>query len=222
MKIFGYKFKDRGGWIVPAVLGASALISGFSKKPKAPKYVAPDLTGTLAAIDAYYKQAGAQTEATMGRQLQGQQKMTGENLAGRGIYSSPVSEYAFQQNRQQNQMSLADALASLGGQQLQAKANITGQAAMQGAQGKYQAELQKYQDKLQSSNMLTGLLSSGALASLQGLGGGAKPQGMNPSQPTYMYPNQQQPNYLSLLPSFQSPVDDEIDPWSGLPKYASR
>lgn len=186
--------------IVAAALGVGALGSLFSKKPKAPKYVAPDLSGTLAAIDEYYKKAGANVEATMGRQLQGQQKVTGENLAGRGIYSSPVSEYAFQQNRQNSQISLADALASLGGQQLQAKANVTGQAAMQGAQNKYQSELQRYQDKLQSSNMLTGLLSSGALASLQGLGGG---QQMNPL--ASINPDVQGMNNYGLLDLMRKP-----------------
>lgn len=165
--------------LLPIVLGAAALYNAFGKKqPKAPSYQAPDLTGTLAAIDEYYKKAAETGKTSLGQELQGLNTMTAENLAGRGIYSSPVSQYAYQQNTQNYQKSLADMLGSLQGQQLQAKANITGQVATQGAANKYQSELAKYQQRLQSQNMLTGLLSQAALSSLMAGGGGAKPSNL--------------------------------------------
>ena len=157
---------------VPVVAGAGALLSAFGKKPKAPSAPTIDVSGILAEIDKMYAAQETATQANLAKGLSGTQKATSDSLAGRGVYSSPVSEWSFAKNRGDYQTSLADALATIAGNRAGAKANVLSSAKSLEAKQKYESELNKYNQKLSSSNMLTGLLASAAMSSL---GGGGAP-----------------------------------------------
>jgi hypothetical protein len=172
MTIFGIKFKSRGGWIVPAITGAAALYNVLKKKPKAPSTPTIDVSGILAEIDKMYDTQETATQANLARSLAGTNKATSDSLAGRGVYSSPVSEWSFAKNRGDYQSALSDALATIAGSRAGAKANVLSSAKSLEAKQKYKSELNKYNQKLSSSNMLTGLLASAAMSSL---GGGGTP-----------------------------------------------
>lgn len=158
--------------VVPVVTGAGALLSAFGKKPKAPSAPTIDVSDILAEIDKMYDAQETATQANMARSLSGVNKATSDSLAGRGVYSSPVSEWSFAKNRGDYQTALSDALATIAGNRAGAKANVLSSAKSLEAKQKYESELNKYNQKLSSSNMLTGLLASAAMSSL---GGGGAP-----------------------------------------------
>lgn len=148
-------------WLVPAISGAATLASMFGKKPKAPKTPTIDTSAIMAEIDKLYAAQESATQANLSRSLAGLNKQTSESLAGRGIYRSPVSEQSFIRNREAYSSSLADALSGLAGQRAQSKANVLSSAASLEAQQRYNAQLAKYQQQMESRNLLTGLLAAG-------------------------------------------------------------
>ena len=148
--------------------GGLGLLGGalFGKKKKAPQYTPIDITAILAQIDKVYAEEESRVKGGLAEQLAGQQTATAESLAGRGIYSSPVSEYSFGANRTSNARALANALSEIAGNKATAKSNLMTSAATTNATNAYNAEVAKYEKQLESSNLLTGLLTTMGSAAL--------------------------------------------------------
>jgi hypothetical protein len=154
------------GWgtAIGAVLGG--LFNSGKGRRKAPKVQSIDTSSILAEIDKLYAAQEQATQANLARGLSGMQAQTSESLAGRGIYSSPVSEWSFAKNRQAASDSLADAMSTLSANKASTKANVLSSASSLEAKQRYDAALAKYQNQIESDNMLTGLLASGAMSAL--------------------------------------------------------
>ena len=148
-------------WAIPA---AMAAYSALKPRPKTPKPQPIDVSGILAEIDKLYAAQTQSVQANIARNLAGTQAQTSESLAARGVYSSPVSEWSYAQNRQSSANALADALATIASNQASQKASVMSSATSVNAQQAYQAQLAKYQNQIESSNMLTSLLSNAAMA----------------------------------------------------------
>lgn len=161
-------------WILPAISAATTLAGLFAgqKKVKQPKVPTVDLSAELAKLDALYAEQKAGVTARMERQLAQTQAQTSSSLAGRGIYSSPVSEYSFGANRAATANALADALAMLSGQQAFTRAQLTSGLAEQQAKQLYDAAMAKYQANLENRNRLSAALTGMGMAGLRQWAGG--------------------------------------------------
>lgn len=201
--------------IVPVALGLGSLLAG-SKKVKAPKAPVIDITGILAEIDKLYNTQAQATEANNTKNLAATQTATSDSLAGRGIYTSPVSEWSFGKNRADVSSDLANALATINSNRANSKANVMSSAASLNAQQAYQAQLAKYQNQMESKNMITGLLSSAALATIPGMDetAGVKSAGGIPSQGTW-----DGNNFVMMTPEQLSSKNKIAQLLSGLGNY---
>jgi len=155
----------------PIGTGVGAVVGGLAggflspKKKKAPKPQQIDITAQLAMIDAMYNQQKQQARTTLAESLKGLNKLTAQSLAGRGIYSSPVSQFSFGENQKSYAQALSQALSDLGAQQAMQKAQLSAQAQQfnMGQQGQYDQSM--YQQQLASRQAL-----SQALWSIGGVG----------------------------------------------------
>lgn len=153
---------------VGAGLGGS--VGSMFNKRKRPKI---NIEGELAKISALYDTARTSTSAGIAKQLGELNRGTASNLAGRGIYDSPVGEYAFAANREKAQTALANALAGIGTQE----AGVRGSLLERLTGLKYQADLEDEQAKEQRMSQLYGILA--------GLGAGGLSKGSSGGAQTY-------------------------------------
>ena len=161
-------------WILPAISAVSTLAGLFAgqRKVKQPTVPTIDLSAELAKLDALYEAQKARTRESLATQLGETQKQTSASLAGRGVYSSPVSEYSFGQNRAAFANALADALAQISIQQAGTRASLTSGLAQQQAQQQYAAAMSKYQAQIENRNLLSSALTGLGTAGLQKWAGG--------------------------------------------------
>ena len=167
------------GSVVPVVgTAAGAIIGGIiggltgKKRPKRPKPTTIDLSAELAKLDALYAEQKAGVTASMGRQLAQTQAQTSDSLAGRGVYSSPVSEYSFGVNRAASANALADALAMISGQQAGTRAQLTSGLSQLQAKQIYEAVMSEYEAKIRNRNILSSALTGLGTAGLTKWAGG--------------------------------------------------
>lgn len=151
-------------WLASASLGALGGL--FDGAPNSPEITPYDPTADLAKLNALYTEAGQGVKASVEAGTHGMTQRTAGNLAARGIYSSPVSEYAFQQDRAAKIQALTQAQNALAQQKAQAMAGLIGQGvdynqriAIANQQAQYQNEMRDYQTKQQ---LLAALIGGGA------------------------------------------------------------
>lgn len=128
-----------------------------------------DISGELAKIRALYAAQADALKADSKQQLQEANKTTASNLAGRGILSSPVSEYSFGANQKAAGSDLTHALAGLYGGQASTESNLLGLLSGQANQ----ANMMRYQQGNQNKNNMLALLLAGGLAAFGGGGAAA-------------------------------------------------
>ena len=92
-------------------------VGNLFKSPDVPQPGQLDITAQLAMIDEAYNQQKQQAQTTLAESLKGQNRLTAQSLAGRGIYSSPVSQFSFGKNQKSYAQALSQALSDLGAQQ---------------------------------------------------------------------------------------------------------
>lgn len=109
--------------ISAALLAASAgtTLAGIFGGRRTPSI---DISGELSRIGDLYNEQREFAKTSSKEQLQDLNKLTASDLAGRGILSSPVSEYSFGANRAQAQRSLAAALAGISSSEAGQRASL--------------------------------------------------------------------------------------------------
>ena len=149
-------------WVIPAIMAASAIASAIagSKKVKYPKASQIDISGELAKLDAIYEQSRQQSQNVLRNQLTELNKNTASSLASRGIYSSPISQAAYNQTNRTYQNALSSMLADSYNAQAQARANLTAKLAEARANAEQAAALAKYEQKLRNRGVWSNLLGS--------------------------------------------------------------
>lgn len=157
---------------VPIALGAAGLISsliGGANRPDMPNIPTYDPSADIERIKAVYGEAGAGVQASVEAGMQGMTAQTSANLARRGVFSSPVSEYAYSQDRQAKINALTQAQQNIALQRSQAISSIIGQGAdynqrvaIANAQNQYQNDLANMQSWQTLGGGLLG--AAGALA----------------------------------------------------------
>lgn len=118
-----------GPWGASAALLGSGLggsVGGilgglFGKKSKGPSI---DIGAELAKINALFEQQKAAARVGINQDAAQARSEMASNLAARGTYSSPVSEYSFGRLSQAKLRALAESEASIGGNQAVAQANL--------------------------------------------------------------------------------------------------
>lgn len=121
-----------------------------------------DVGGELKRIQNLYDEQRAYAKEVAAQQLTDLNRQASSNLATRGIYDSPVSEYVYGANRAEAQKSLASALAGIAGSEASARSNI-----FNSLMGYQQQDALR---KQQATNQL--------IAALGGLGSGIMQYGM--------------------------------------------
>ena len=149
-------------WLIPAITAASAIGSALmgSKKVKYPKASQIDISGELAKLDAIYEQSRQQSQNVLRNQLTELNKNTASSLASRGIYSSPISQAAYNQTNRTYQNALSSLLAESYNAQAQARANLTAKLAEARAKAEQDAAVAKYEQKLRNQGVWSNLLGS--------------------------------------------------------------
>lgn len=179
---YGGRWGAAAGGVIGGVGGGLGLFGGGQKRPSI------DISGELAKIRALYDQQATALKADSKYRLGETNKATSSQLAGRGIYSSPVSEYSFNANSNAANSDLTRALASLYGGQAQTESGLLGSLAS----AKAQQDQLDYQQQMQSRNQLFSILGgagnlrnmfggggAGGAGGIAGIGGGG-PQSMGP------------------------------------------
>lgn len=112
------------GWLAAAGLGLSGggILGGiFGKKKKSPSI---DISAELAKINALFEQQKAAARIGINQDAAQARSEIASNLAARGTYSSPVSEYSFGRLAQTKTRALAESDAAIGGRQAEAQATL--------------------------------------------------------------------------------------------------
>ena len=155
-----------------ALLAASTgmTVSEMLKKKKAPQI---DISAQTARLRDLFNEQRQAAKALAQEQLQELQGLTASNLAGRGIYSSPVSEFSFGRNRAMAQRTLAQLLSGIGAQEATSLQSLTEKLMGQ----KFTSESAEEEARTAARRSLISLLSStgtaaGASGGSRGLRGG--------------------------------------------------
>ena len=160
---------------VPIALGAGGIISslfggGSVDRPDIPQY---DPSADIARIKGAFSEAEQGVQAGVEAGMQGMTAQTSANLANRGIFSSPVSEYADGQDRAAKTNALTQALNTIAQQRAQAISRIIGQGADYNQRIALAYAENKYQNDLQSLRAWQ-TLGGAMLGAAGGLAGGMK------------------------------------------------
>lgn len=107
-------------------LGVSLFGGGNDNISEIPYY---DVSADLERIKQAYSGVTEATTSALEGQMQGMTQNTANQLAKRGIYSSPVSEYSFNQLARTKQNALASALANVELNKANALSSAIGQGA---------------------------------------------------------------------------------------------
>ena len=154
-------------------LGSSLGLFGGEDQPG--DMPAFDTDASIARIMGFYEQAETGLQAGVEAGFGGMAQQTAGNLAARGIYSSPVSEYAFAQDRQVQMNALAQAQQNF---QMQKAGALTGAAQSGDA---YNQRIAQANQQMQQNNYNQSLRSQQALGgALGGLSGALLPYAMAP------------------------------------------
>lgn len=210
----GASFGGQGGAVIGGVVGGLAGLLSRKRKRSKPQIL--DITQELAQIGEMYNMARAQQKELSGRGQAQALQQTSESLAGRGIYRSPVGEYALGQTRKTYATALADALAELSQQEIGQKAQLS-VAAKQFNLGNINAyNTAKDRQSMANQNLLNqGLYSMGSWLLDRGL----TPEPKTPQLASYpgefVTLRQPTPMWEQLVyePEISKPQNDIVSPW---------
>jgi len=195
-------------WAIPAAASLATTIFGRGDEPEA-SYPQFDITSELERISHYYKQQKNYLQKFTYQNLGEMNKILSTNLAGRGIYSSPVSEYMYGRARQTAMQDLTKSYASLAEAEGKDRSNVF--SSLMGyqynvASANLNRNIAKYSARQQTTNMLSSALMSAAMQM-------AMPQ-QAPQQPA-----QQMPQQTAALPNWAySSAGQQVNPsWQGIP-----
>lgn len=148
------------GTAIGAGIGALlGLGTGFLKKPKRPSV---NIDSELVRLRGLYQAQRDAALAGVNENLGELNKQTAEGLAGRGIYSSPVSENYFARNRRGAQSALAQAYGNIGSNQANAESALL--SKLLGLD--YENKNAGYEDDVQARNDIFSGLTGLSLAYL--------------------------------------------------------
>lgn len=191
--------------LLPLALAAGGTIGGLLASRRRVDIPAPqqiDITQQLAMIDEAYNQQKQQAQTNLAESLKGQNKLTAQSLAGRGIYSSPVSQFSFGENQKSYAQALSQALSDLGAQQATQRAQLSAGAQQFNLGQQNQYNQSRYQQQLANRQMLSQALFGLGGAGIQGLMG-SMGRGGNPT------------TNMVQSPSMQSYPYNPSDPFGG-------
>jgi hypothetical protein len=150
--------------LIPAIISAIGAITSTIKTSKGktnyPEFDANVLAAELAKIDALFGEQKTALQGQAAERLGEMKTASASDLAGRGIYGSPVSAYTDIANRKTVENALSQVLGQLAGQQASTKAGLLSDWAKLGYSSKLAQAQEDYKRRITSGNMLSALLSS--------------------------------------------------------------
>lgn len=118
---------------VPIALTAAGLAASFLNKPGGG---APNISGELGKIDDLFAKLRAQSAVNINRESAQGRRQAANNMATRGVYSSPVSEHTFNAIEDSRLNALATSEAQIGGQEAEMRSGLLRQLLGMDAEAK--------------------------------------------------------------------------------------
>lgn len=160
-----------------------------------------DISGEISQLRALFAEQREIARKGIMSQLGDFQGRTASDLAGRGIYRSPLSEWSFGRNRKAAQSAIGDAFGKISATEAQTIADLLSQLSSQKNKQQADSELKKQRGR----NELLGLLSGSITSSVAGWQGAKQDAAKGARQDRFMDIMARQQGAMALSTSYTSP-----------------